>query len=173
MRKERTRHGLSYPARIGRRFYFFFVSQAIAAATWAEELAVSYPRNDRTASISAGAGVIPRWCYIILYCSGWCGTDAVGGGAGRRPGSIVWGPRRPTGRRVDCVGNPTPKAPGQLIPLKSVQTFLEKLHEKNRFNFLFLMFLFTNACAKKNTCKHKDKHKHKQTPPGAPRGPFD
>ena len=91
---------------------FFLVSQAIAAATWAEEFAVSYPRNDRTASISAGAGVIPRWCYII-----------------------VWGPRRPTGPRVDCVGNPTPKAPGQLIPLKIVQTFLGKLHEKSNLIF--------------------------------------
>ena len=70
---------------------------------------MSYPRNDRTASISAGAGVIPRW--------------------------------RPTGRRVDCVGNPTPKAPGQLIPLKNVQTFLEKLHEKNNLVFVFEVFI--------------------------------
>ena len=87
MRKERTRHGLSYPKRIGRRL-FFLVSQAIAAATWAEEFAVSYPQNDRTASISTGAGVIPRWCYKILYCSGWGGPDAVGAGRAAGRGAL-------------------------------------------------------------------------------------
>ena len=64
--------------------------------------------------------------------------DAPGGlaaGGGPPAVSIVWGPRRPTGRRVDCVGNPTPKALGQLIPLKNVQTFLEKLHEKSNLTF--------------------------------------
>ena len=89
----------------------FLVPRAIAAATWAEGFAVSYPRSDRTASISAGVGVIPRWCYIILYCNGLCGKDAPGGLAaeGGPPAvSIVWGPRRPTGRRVDCVGTPLP-----------------------------------------------------------------
>ena len=99
MRKERELHGLSYPRRIGQRLCFL-VPQAIAAATWAEGFAVSYPRSDRTASISAGVGVISRWCYIILYCNGLCGKDAPGGLAaeGGPPAvSIVWGPWRPTG----------------------------------------------------------------------------
>ena len=110
MRKERELHGLSYPRRIGQRLCFL-VPQAIAAATWAEGFAVPYARNDRTASISAGAGVISRWYYITLYCNGLCGKDAPGGLAaeGGPPAvSIVRGPRRPTGRRVYCVGKPLP-----------------------------------------------------------------
>jgi len=108
MRKERKIHGLSYPKSIGRRFVFW-VSQAVTAAARARPFSLSYPRNDRTASISAAAGLIPRWTYIILYCSGLCGKDAPGGlaaGGGPPAVSIVWGPRRPTGRRVDCVGTP-------------------------------------------------------------------
>ncbi len=85
---ERAHKTRSVLSKKDRTAVVFLVSQAIAAATWAEEFAVSYPRNDRTASISAGAGVIPRWCYIILYCSGWCGTDAVGAGRAAGRGAL-------------------------------------------------------------------------------------
>ena len=74
----------------------FLVSQATAAATWAEGFAVSYPRNDRTASTSAGAGVISRWCYMMLYCNGLCGKDV--------PGGVGCGGRA-TGRE-HCMGSP-------------------------------------------------------------------
>ena len=92
-----------------------------------------------------------------------------GGGAGRRPGSIVWGPRRPTGRRVDCVGNPTPKAPGQLIPLKNVQTVLEKLHEKSNLTFYCWCF-YSRTHAPKNTLvnTNTNTNKHLRGLRGAP-----
>ena len=70
LRKERTIHRLSYPKRIRRRFVFW-ISQAVAAAARTRPFPLSYPRNDRTASISAVAGLIPRWTYII-FCSGLC-----------------------------------------------------------------------------------------------------
>ena len=108
MRKERKVHGLPYPKRIGWRFVFW-VSQVVAAAARTGPFSMLSTRNERTAFISAAAGAIPRWTYIILYCSGWCGRDAPGGlaaGGGPPAVSIVWGPRRPTGRRVDCVGTP-------------------------------------------------------------------
>ena len=110
MQKERTVRGLSYPKRIRQRFVFW-VSQAIAAAARTRQFSLQSTRNDRTASISAAAGATPRWTYIILYCSGLCGKDAPGGlaaGGGPPAVSIVWGPRRPTGRCVDCVGTPLP-----------------------------------------------------------------
>ena len=72
MRKEPKVHRLSYPKRIGQRFVFW-ISQAVAAAARTRPFPSSYPRNDRTASISAAAGLTPRWTYIILYCSGLCG----------------------------------------------------------------------------------------------------
>ena len=62
----------SYPKRRGQRFVFW-ISQAVAAAARTRPFPLSYPRNDRTASISAAAGLTPRWTYIILYCSGLCG----------------------------------------------------------------------------------------------------
>ena len=102
MQKERTVRGLSYPKRIRQRFVFW-VSQAIAAAARTRQFSLQSTRNDRTASISAAAGVTPRWTYIILYCSGLCGRDAPGGlaaGGGPPAVSIVWGPRRPTGRTL-------------------------------------------------------------------------
>ena len=110
MRKERKIHGLSYSKRTGQRFVFG-VSQAVAAAAWTRPFSLLSTRNDRTASISAATGFAPRWTYIILYCSGLCGKDAPGGlaaGGGPPAESIVWGPRRPRARRVDCVGTPLP-----------------------------------------------------------------
>ena len=103
MQKERTVRGLSYPKRIRQRFVFW-VSQAIAAAARTRQFSLQSTRNDRTASISAAAGATPRWTYIISYCSGLCGRDALGGrvaaGGGPPAVSIVWGPRRPTGRAL-------------------------------------------------------------------------
>ena len=72
MRKERQIRRLSYPKKIGQRFVFW-ISRAVEAAARTRPFPLSYPRNDRTASISAAAGLIPRWTYIILYCSGLCG----------------------------------------------------------------------------------------------------
>ena len=103
-----TRSVLSKKDRTALRFW---VSQPVAAAARTRPFSLLSTRNDRTASISAAAGFIPRWTYIILYCSGLCGKDAPGGlaaGGGPPAVSIVWGPRRPTGRRVDCVGTPLP-----------------------------------------------------------------
>ena len=108
MQKEPKAHGLPYPKRIRHRF-IFWVSRPVAAAVQTRPFSLLSTRNDRTASISAAAGFTPRWTYIILYCSGLCGKDAPGGlaaGGGPPAVSIVWGPRRPTGRRVDCIGTP-------------------------------------------------------------------
>ena len=87
MQKEPKIHGLSYPKRVGQRFVFW-VSQPVAAAARTRPFSLLSTRNDRTASISAAAGLTPRWTYIILYCSGLCGKDAPGvwpRGTGRRP----------------------------------------------------------------------------------------
>ena len=65
VRDERKIHGLSYPTGIGRRFVFW-ISLAVAAAARMRRLPLSYPRSDRTASISAVAGLIPRWTYVIF-----------------------------------------------------------------------------------------------------------
>ena len=65
----------------------FWISQSVAAAARTRPFSLLPTRNDRTASISAAAGIIPRWTYIILCCSGLCGKDAPGGlaaGAGHR-----------------------------------------------------------------------------------------
>ena len=110
MQTEPKMHGLSYPKRIGQRFVFW-VSQPVAAAARTRPFSLLSTRTDRTASISAATGFTPRWTYIILYCSGLCGKDAPGGlaaGGGPPAVSIVWGPRRPRARHVDCVGTPLP-----------------------------------------------------------------
>ena len=98
MQKERTIRGLSYPKRIRQRFVFW-VSQAIAAAARTRQYSLQSTRNDRTASISAAAGVISRWTYIILCRSGLCGKGAPGG-AGR--GGRAAG-------REHCMGPPASK----------------------------------------------------------------
>ena len=68
VRKERKIQGLSYTKRIGQRFVSW-ISRSVAAAVQTRPFSLLSTRNDRTASISAAAGLTARWTYTILYCS--------------------------------------------------------------------------------------------------------
>ena len=132
MQTEPKMHGLSYPKRIGQRFVFW-VSQPVAAAARTRPFSLLSTRTDRTASISAATGFTPRWTYIILCCSGLCGKGAPGGlaaGGGPPAVSIVRGPRRPTGRRVYCVGTPLP------LHCSKKLNFLPRPPSKGKLSFL-------------------------------------